>query len=82
MNEELIFVIPDKSEFEDWQPRATFFRIWSESHKKTLRVYCNKGKVYVKFPDAGWRRIRSSIEYKTDEFETVITLVLPIVKDE
>ena len=82
MSEELIFVIPDESEFEDWQPRATYFRIWSSKYNKALRVYCNLGKTYVKYPDEGWRRIRSSVEYKSDGFETVIQLVLPITKDE
>lgn len=81
MNDEPYFVVPSVEEFNDWNPRATVFRIWSNKCNKSIRVYCNNGLIYVKFPNSEWRRIVSSVSYENKTFKTKVELILPITKD-
>lgn len=79
---EKFFVKASSKDLKDFDPKATPYRIWSEDLKKTLRVYCNKGTLFTKFPDSEWYKIAVRQHYKCQGFETDIDFILPIKKDE
>ena len=81
MKDELYFVLPSVEEFADWSPVAVNFKIWSNRLNQSLRIYCNKGKLYVKFPNSEWKRIVSEKSYSENGFDTTIDIFLPITKD-
>lgn len=81
MSDESYFVIPSDEEFVDWSPVATNFKIWANRINQSTRIYCNKGKLYVKFPNSEWRRIVCFTEYNSKSFKTTIDLFPPITKD-